>query len=121
MRTIKQYVVDEPNLLEWEPEPFVIDVRPARARVVLVARGELDVATVGQLAAAIDEIAGRGFKAIALDLRETSFMDSSGVHLLLEQTAREDAKVTVIDVSRPVRRVLDLTGVRHLLAFDNRS
>jgi len=119
MRTVKQYALFEPNRLEWQPEPFTIDVRPARERVVIVPRGELDVATIGQLAAAIDDLAGRGFQAIALDLVATSFIDSSGVHLLLEQTARADAKVTVIDASNPVRRVLDLTGVRHLPAFDN--
>jgi anti-anti-sigma factor len=120
MRTAKQYAPSEPNRREWEPKPFSIDVRPARERVVIVPRGEIDVATVGQLAAAIDELAGRGFEAIALDLVETSFMDSNGVHMLLEQTARADAKVTVIDASNPVLRVLDLTGVRHL-AFDNES
>jgi anti-anti-sigma factor len=119
MRTVKQYALEAPNRLEWQSEPFSIEVRPARERVVVVPCGQLDVATVGQLAAAINELAGRGSDAIALDLRETSFMDSSGVHLLLEQTARADAKVTVIDASNPVRRVLDLVGVRHLLAFHN--
>src|SRR4051794_34181869 len=115
MRTVKQYALEAPNRLEWQSEPFSIDVRPARERVVVVPRGQLDIATVGQLATAIDEGAERGFKTIALDLGETSFMDSSGVHLLLEQTARADADVTVIDASNPVRRVLDLTGARHLL------
>jgi anti-anti-sigma factor len=99
------------------PEPFSVEVRPDRRRVIVVPRGELDMATVGELAAEIEELVGRGFDAVALDLRETSFMDSSGVHLLLEQTARADARVTVIDASYPVRRVIDVTGARHLLPF----
>src|SRR3954469_926334 len=81
MRTVKQYALEAPNRLAWQSEPFSIEVRPARERVVVVPCGQLDVATVGQLAAAINELAGRGSDAIALDLRETSFMDSSGVHL----------------------------------------
>jgi anti-sigma B factor antagonist len=99
------------------PEPFSVEVRPDRQRAIVVPRGELDVATVGELAAEIDDLVRRGFDALALDLRETSFMDSSGVHLLLEQTARADARITIIDTSYPVRRVLELTGARHLLPF----
>jgi anti-sigma B factor antagonist len=104
-----------------EPEPFGIDVRPARQRVIVAARGELDIATVDQLRAAIDELVGRGFDAIVLDLGETSFMDSSGVHLLLKQTARPDARVTLSDLSEPVRRVIDLAGLGHVLPLDGNS
>jgi anti-sigma B factor antagonist len=118
MTIVKQHALDEPSRLRWETEPIDIDLRPARERMVVVPRGELDVATVGQLAAEIDDLAGRGFDAIALDLREISFMDSSGVHLLLEHTARADAPVTVIGGSEAVRRVIDLCGVRHLLPVD---
>jgi anti-anti-sigma factor len=86
--------------------------------VFVVPRGELDIATVDQLAAEIDELVTRGFDTIVLDLRATSFLDSSGVHLLLKQTTRPDAQVTLIDGTPAVRRVIELTGVRHLLRFE---
>jgi len=89
--------------------------------VIVAARGELDIATVDQLRAAIDELVGRGFDAIVLDLGETSFMDSSGVHLLLKQTARADARVTLSDLSEPVRRVIDLAGLGHVLPLEGNS
>jgi anti-anti-sigma factor len=104
--------------LEYELEPFSVDIRPDRRRVFVVPRGELDLATVDQLAAEIDEIVGRGFDTVVLDLRATSFMDSSGVHLLLKQSTRPDAHVTLIDGTPAVSRVIELTGVRHLLRFE---
>lgn len=104
--------------LEWELEPFSIEVRPDRRRVFVVPRGELDIATVDQLAAELDELVSRGFETIVLDLRATSFLDSSGVHLLIRQTARSDAQVTLIDGVPAIRRVIDLTGARQLLRFE---
>lgn len=103
---------------ERKPERFRVDVRPERERVMVVPRGELDLATVDQLAAEVDDLVGRGFDTVVLDLRATSFMDSSGVQLLLQQTARPDAHVTLVDGSDQVRRVIDLAGVRDLLPFE---
>jgi anti-sigma B factor antagonist len=103
---------------EPEPEPFSVEVLPDRQRVVVVPRGEVDIATVDELAAQIDALVARGFDTVVLDLREISFLDSSGIHLLLHQTARPDARVTVIDGGPRVRRLIELTGVRELLQFE---
>jgi anti-anti-sigma factor len=115
---VEQRSARRPSALAAEPEPFRIEVRPARERVMLVPHGEIDIDTVGRLAEQIDELTSRGFEGIVLDLRATSFIDSSGIHLLLRETARPDAYVTVIDGAEPVRRVIDLVGVRHLLRFE---
>ena len=50
---------------------------------------------------------------IVVDLAELSFMDSTGIHLLLRMHAAcEDAdRLRLINGSRAVERVLDLTGV----------
>jgi anti-anti-sigma factor len=86
--------------------------------VLVVPHGELDLDTVPGVAEEIDALAARGFDSIVVDLRATSFMDSTGVCLLLRQTAREDAHITVIDGPRPVSRVFDLAGVREALPFE---
>jgi anti-anti-sigma factor len=103
---------------EREFERFSVEVLPDRRRVVVVPHGEVDIATVGEVAAEIDELIGRGFETVVLDLRATSFLDSSGVHLLLRQSARTDALVTLIDGTPAVRRAIDLAGVRRLLRFE---
>jgi anti-anti-sigma factor len=107
-----------PGALEGLPESFRIEVRPDRGRVHVVPHGEVDMATVGRLAAEIDDLVGRGFEAVVLDLRTTTFLDSSGVHMLVEQSARTDARVTLIEGSTQVRRIFDITGVRRLLRFE---
>jgi anti-sigma B factor antagonist len=118
-RSNMSYVEERrPGALEGLPEPFRIEVRPDRGRVHVVAHGEVDMVTVPQLAAEIDDLVGRGFEAVVLDLRATSFLDSSGVHMLVEQAARTDARITVIEGSPQVRRILDITGVRRLLQFE---
>jgi anti-sigma B factor antagonist len=104
--------------LENASERFSVDVRPDRQRVFVVPRGELDMATVDRLAAEIEELVGRGFETVVVDLRAISFLDSSGLHLLLRQSARSDAHVTLIDGAPPISRVIDLAGVRHLLRFE---
>ena len=103
---------------EWEPEPFTVEVLPDRRRVVVVPHGEIDIATVDQLAGDIDELVERGFDTVVVDLRATSFVDSSGLHLLIRQSARTDARVTVVDGPPAVRRAIDLAGIRQLLRFD---
>jgi anti-anti-sigma factor len=104
-------------MAEW-PEPFRLELRRDRERILVVPHGEFDLATVDQVAVAVDDLVARGFDAIVIDLRATSFLDSTGLHLLLRQTARTDAQVTVIDGCEAVSRVFDLAGVRDVLPFE---
>jgi anti-anti-sigma factor len=118
MTSVQRRTEDASKRLERELEPFRIDIRPDRRRVFVVPCGELDMATVGQLAAEIDELVGRGFDTVVLDLRAISFLDSSGLHLLLQQAARPDAQVSLIDGAPAVQRAIELAGVRDLLRFE---
>jgi anti-sigma B factor antagonist len=97
---------------------FGVGIRPERERVIVTPRGELDLATVDKLRAELDGLARRGFTAMVLDLRELEFMDSAGLRLVLDQTARADATVTLIEGGEPVSRLFDLTGVRKALPFE---
>jgi anti-anti-sigma factor len=100
------------------PEPFRVEIRPDRDRVFVAPHGELDLATVGLVGTEIDDLVAREFDRIVVDLRETSFIDSSGVHLLLTCAQRADARISVIDGPAPVRRVFDLAGVRDIVQFE---
>jgi anti-sigma B factor antagonist len=100
---------------------FDVEIRPARERVIVTPRGELDLATVDELQAVLDSLVSRGFTAIVLDLRALDFMDSAGLRLVLGQTARTDAALTLIDGAEPVSRLFDLTGVRKALPFEEHA
>jgi anti-anti-sigma factor len=98
--------------------PLSIDVRPDRRRVVVVPRGDLDLATVDLLGAQLDHLVRRGFDEIVLDLRALAFMDSTGLQLVINHAARRDARVTLIDGTGPVSRLFDVAGVRSALPFE---
>jgi|tagenome__1003787_1003787.scaffolds.fasta_scaffold20741198_2 anti-sigma B factor antagonist len=99
------------------PERFDVEIRPARERVIVVPHGELDMAVTDQVEDAVDGLVGSGFTEIVLDLRRLSFMDSSGLRLVVRQARRPDATVRIIDGAPAVARLFDLTGVRSELPF----
>jgi anti-anti-sigma factor len=77
--------------------------------------GELDLATAPLLESAFAAVfSDEDAQMIVVDLRELSFMDSTGIHLLLRMhSACADVdRLRVINGSRAVERILDRTGVR---------
>jgi anti-anti-sigma factor len=91
----------------------------ARNDVTSVAlTGELDMATVPildhQLAASERDDA----KAIVIDLRDLSFIDSSGLHALLRAHRRSETnghRFLLVGASPIVRRLCEVTGTEFLL------
>ena len=76
--------------------------------------GELDLATAPGLEKALDEAFDGGSAALVLDLSALTFIDSTGIALLIGAIAREADGSTVrfIPSQAPaVTRVLRLTGV----------
>jgi anti-sigma B factor antagonist len=94
-------------------------------RTVLSVAGEVDVDSAALVADAVADALEGGANELWLDFTATEFMDSSGVHLLLETQARLDSlsrRLTVICPRGPVRRVLELTGMAERLPlYDDRA
>jgi anti-sigma B factor antagonist len=100
------------------PEGFRVETRGDDGQVFVAPHGELDISSVDVVAARIDELVAGGSGRIVLDLRRTSFMDSSGLHLIIRQTGRTDARVTIVDGVPAVSRIFDLTGMRDRIPFE---
>ncbi|HEY3772870.1 MAG TPA: STAS domain-containing protein [Solirubrobacteraceae bacterium] len=66
------------------PTRFEITPRASEAKVTLSLLGELDMSTVPQLSDSVRAQLNDGAGDLTLDLRELSFMDSSGLRLLIE-------------------------------------
>ncbi len=97
---------------------LAIGVLPDRDRVVVAAGGELDVATSVVLRDALRELRDSGWRNFALDLRDVTFMDSAGVHVvldLLDEAGRHGGEVAVVRSSAAVDRVFGLLGLGALL------
>lgn len=102
---------------QWHSEAFRIEIQSDRDRVLVAPHGELDMATTPELDVEIDGLVERGFREIVIDLRPTTFIDSTVAHLLLRQTARPDAAISVIAGPR-CSRVFELAGVSDALSFE---
>jgi anti-anti-sigma factor len=99
------------------PKPFSISVKPDRERVVVAPSGEIDVSTVSLVRGRLDELADTGFAQLILDLRQVSFLDSSGIKLILDEIAREDVEFAVIAGPDAVQRVFEVTGTLDRVPF----
>lgn len=92
--------------------PVQLDVgvyEEADATVVAVA-GELDILTAPRLAGRLDEVIRRTAADIVVDLRDTAFIDSSGLHILLNtvrRMTRQSRGFAVICGPGPVRRLIE--------------
>lgn len=82
--------------------------------------GELDVATAEAVQRELERVEATDAASIVLDLSGVTFMDSTGVRLLVQAHARsrEDANRLSLRRGGPaVQRVLQLSGVDVLLPF----
>jgi anti-anti-sigma factor len=101
-------------------EPTPLSIRSSRDGPLhrLVPHGELDIATAADLERAFDAVfADDSVEMIVVDLTELGFMDSTGTKLLLQMyvSCEHGDRLRIVNGSRTVARVLDLTGVRDRL------
>lgn len=95
------------------PDGFRCDVRPDRDRVIVRPMGEIDLATAPNVDASLRELVDSGFKRVVLDLRGVTFLDSTGLRLLVswsQGAAMDGFDLGIVADSRPVLRLLELTG-----------
>jgi anti-sigma B factor antagonist len=101
-----------------EATPVSITRTAVGRRTVLTVAGEIDLDSAPVVADAVDEALEDGAFELWLDLSPIQFMDSSGVHLLLETQMRVRAltrQFAVVCPDGPARRVLELTGASERL------
>ena len=100
------------------PQPFDVEVQQRNDVAIVRPRGELDLATVETLSAALDGIDGAG--RLVLDLRGLSFIDSTGLRLLvaLYQRSKSDgSELMLVAPAAPTDRAIQLCGLDQALPF----
>ena len=91
--------------------------RDGSGAVRLIPAGELDIGTAPMLEQALREQITSG-DPILLDLSQLSFLDSSGLHLLVQMRRDADQKGWKLDITRPVgeaSRVIEVTRTARVL------
>jgi anti-sigma B factor antagonist len=70
---------------------FECRVEPERASVRVVPIGEVDLETAGRVGGEIDDLLNAGFRRVVLDLREVTFLDSTGLRMIMRARAAASA------------------------------
>jgi anti-sigma B factor antagonist len=103
-----------------DPAPFRIVAQMERDVVRVCLFGEVDIDRAGQIREQLENAAATGAEHVVLDLRGVTFLDSTGLHLVLEADAASRAQgweFGLIGGPAHVQRVFDLTGSRARLPF----
>lgn len=87
--------------------------------VVVAVEGEVDLSAAGLFEESLVIARATNAATIVVDLERVSFMDSLGVHLLLQFSISEDnrGRLRLTRGSSQVRRLMEVTGVRRYLSF----
>ncbi len=98
--------------------PFDLRVVRTGRAVHIAPCGELDIATTPELEQALSGATADGVPQIVLDLRELTFMDSTGLRALAQANARATelgVSLSIIRGPRQIERVLEISGLGALL------
>ena len=101
---------------------FELVVDAGEDRVTFTPRGELDLATAPELEDKVLDAVRQASRTVVLDLRELTFMDSTGVRTIVaaHQTAEESGcQLRVVRPPRdtPVSRVIEISGIDEALGL----
>jgi anti-sigma B factor antagonist len=99
-----------PNLLH-------VTAQPMEDAIVVRATGEIDMSTVDVLRSEL-ETARAQAASVLLDLSGVTFIDSNGLHLLLDESHRSAVSgwgFFVVQPSRAVQRLLEVSGTEDLI------
>jgi len=102
------------------PNHLTVARRNDGETVTLVLRGEVDIASAPALERVLQGVERFSPCRIVLDLGPLTFIDSTGIHLLIHAQERANAnghQLVVTHVTSRVQRVFELTGLKDRLTI----
>jgi anti-anti-sigma factor len=99
---------------------FRVDVAREGGGMRITPVGEVDSATIGHVRESVEEALAAGVGRVILDFRETTFLDSTGLHLAID--AADGALLNGTDfaiIAGPpaVQRTFEVAGLNERLPF----
>lgn len=98
---------DTSELLETE-------IRRVQTHALVILAGEIDLSSVGELYEKLAELARDGVCHVALNVAEVTYLDSTGLSLLVSEHKRMDSlngELIIFSPSEPIRRLFQITGL----------
>ena len=100
--------------------PFSVETEQTESELVVRLIGEFDFSSYEEIDALLTEAQMNGRDDVRLDLRELTFIDSSGLRVLLRANERASdigGRLRLVSGSQAVERILALTGVGDRFEF----
>jgi anti-sigma B factor antagonist len=99
-----------------------LDIRTEDGVVIARLIGEIDLANAKPIGSLVAGAVTNDAAGVVLDLSDTTYLDSSGVHLIFDLSERLSARQQRLGLAVPegsrIRRVLDLVNVRAALPVE---
>ena len=103
------------------PADISVATSGGRRGWTIIVRGEVDIATSPLLRRQLNRLVDDD-EPIVVDVSEMTFIDSSGLGVLVEMLQRRRASkhgpMTLHGMQEPVRRVFEITGLTELFELD---
>jgi anti-sigma B factor antagonist len=98
---------------------FGIDIVERDGATVVVVAGEIDLATAPLLGEQLDRVTAGCDRPVIIDLDQVTFMDSSGLQVLISHTLAEQngCEILLTRGSPQVRRLFEISGILEHLRF----
>jgi anti-sigma B factor antagonist len=99
-----------------------VELEQEGERVVLRARGELDLSSVKKFEAALRGAIRWSDFGVLLDLSGVTFIDSTGLHALIAAwtlSLRSRRELVVLSASTQVKQVIEMSGLEDLLPLSH--
>jgi anti-sigma B factor antagonist len=104
----------DPTAVDTLPAPFACDRGDSEVGTVwLHVSGEVDLAVVPRLVRILSDAQASGAALVALDLSEIGFLDTSGVHAIVDAAhacQRDGHRLQLVPAQELVQRIFELTG-----------
>jgi anti-sigma B factor antagonist len=117
-------MTSEPEATDVALAPLTLERRGTAAHPVIVARGEIDVATSPILRSELTSALASQPQELTLDLRDVSFVDSSGLGVMVGALKRlreaGGQRFAIVELQDSVRKVFDITGLDSLFDLGSR-
>jgi anti-sigma B factor antagonist len=120
MRTSSLFTAEVERDSIRDASAFRVEIEPEREAVRVCPVGELDLGTVEPVRAAIEELMDAGFECVLLDLRRTTFLDSTGLRLAVDMQVRSSHdgwRFGLLEGPPAVQRAFDISGLHSVLPF----
>ncbi len=97
--------------------PLRIDTVRRDGSLVLIVEGELDISTSNLLDEALAWALSTDALSIVVDLHAVSFIDSTGLHVLISHAQKSPRRVRLTSGSPQAQRLFELSGALEYLPF----